>query len=186
MNTEILCLIDRSGSMSSMINESVAGYNNFIDSQRKLEGSARVTLAIFDDRFEYVLKAEPLSTTKDITKAQVEPRGLTALKDSLGKLIVTESQRISTEEWADKVIVVVLTDGGDNSSKEYDQVSIKALVQSYTTRGWEFIFLGANINAYSQGSALGITKNIQYAATGEGMTKAYDQMNRTVANSRQS
>jgi hypothetical protein len=186
MNTEILCLIDRSGSMSSMINESVAGYNNFIDSQRKLEGSARVTLAIFDNRFEYVLKAEPLSTTKNITKAQVEPRGMTALRDSLGKLIVTESQRISTEEWADKVIVVVLTDGGDNSSKEYDQVSIKALVQSYTTRGWEFIFLGANINAYSQGSALGITKNIQYAATGEGMTKAYDQMNRTVANSRQS
>jgi len=53
MNTEILCLIDHSGSMSSMINESVAGYNNFIDSQRKLEGSARVTLAIFDNRFEH-------------------------------------------------------------------------------------------------------------------------------------
>ena len=111
---------------------------------------------------------------------------MTALRDSLGKLIVTESQRISTEEWADKVIVVVLTDGGDNSSKEYDQASISALVKSYTTRGWKFIFLGANINAYSQGSALGITKNIQYAATREGMTKAYDQMNRTVANSRQS
>lgn len=169
-----------------MINESVVGYNNFIDSQRKLEGSARVTLAVFDDRFDYVLKAEPLNTTKNITKAQVKPRGMTALRDSLGKLIVTESQRISTEEWADKVIVVVLTDGGDNSSKEYDQISIKALVQSYTTRGWDFIFLGANIDAYSQGRAFGITKNIQYTADRDGMTMAYAQMNHTVTNSRQS
>ena len=185
MNTEILCLIDRSGSMSSMIDESVAGYNNFIDAQRKLEGSARVTLATFDDRFEYVLKAEPLSKTKKITQAQVKPRGMTALRDSLGTLITQQYQRISVEDWADKVIVVVLTDGNDNSSKEYDQTSIKALVESYSTRGWEFIFLGANIDAYSQGSALGITKNIQYTADKAGMTRAYAQMNSVVASTRQ-
>ena len=100
-------------------------------------------------------------------------------------MITQQYQRISVEDWADKVIVVVLTDGNDNSSKEYDQTSIKALVESYSTRGWEFIFLGANIDAYSQGSALGITKNIQYAANKAGMTRAYAQMNSVVASTRQ-
>ena len=168
-----------------MIDESVAGYNNFIDAQRKLEGFARVTLATFDDRFDYVLKAEPLSETKKITQAQIKPRGMTALRDSLGTLITQQYQRISVEEWADKVTVVVLTDGNDNSSKEYDHTSIKALVESYTTRGWKFIFLGANIDAYSQGNALGITKNIQYTADKAGMTKAYAEMNSAVTSSRQ-
>ena len=112
MKTEIITLVDRSGSMSTIAKDAIGGFNTFLKEQKEVKGKARMTLAIFDNSFEYLYEAKKLTEAPDLTDRTFIPRGSTALFDSLGKLITDQALRIKNEGWADKVILCILTDGG--------------------------------------------------------------------------
>lgn len=174
MNTEILCILDRSGSMASIKNDTIGGFNSFIKDQKEVEGAARLTLAQFDGQYEIVYQGLDIQEVPNLDSTVFVPRGSTALLDAIGKTLTEQKARIQKDAWADKVIVVILTDGEENSSREYNFDTIKTLTQSAQNEQWSFIYLGANQDAFSVAANFGIdTKSAlnsvsSYAATGEG------------------
>lgn len=178
MNTEILCILDRSGSMASIKNDTIGGFNAFINEQKAIPGSAKVTLAQFDGYYEIVYQARDINEVPELNDTVFVPRGSTALLDAIGKTLVEQKMRIHKEGWAEKVIVVILTDGEENSSHEYTNDVVKILTESAQNDEWSFIYLGANQDAFSVASTFGINVNSSlnsvsaYAATGIGATLA--------------
>jgi uncharacterized protein YegL len=185
MNTEIICILDRSGSMPGMINESVGGFNAFIEQQKKEPGEARVTTLIFDSQLEYLFTAKPLKNVEPLTRDQIRPRGTTALYEAVGRTIYEQHSRIADEGWADRVLVCILTDGANNNHHpEYTQARAAELITEYSEQDWKFVFLGANIDVASVSAGMGMNSRnsvaVAYGGTGAGMTKAYAMMNSTV------
>lgn len=173
MNTEILVITDRSGSMRIIEASAVAGFNSFIDEQRGVPGEARVSLVLFDNRYELQYQAVPLPQVPRLTA--INPRASTALRDAIGRTMDEQGARISREGWADKVIVVVITDGHENASRHYSQQRIHAMVSHARAHGWEFVFLGANIDAFAIGAEYGFAKEFtyQFAANAAGTQAGY-------------
>lgn len=178
MKTEIICILDRSGSMGSIATETIGGFNNFIDEQKKVEGKARVTLVQFDNVYEVVYEGMKLKTVPVLDSDTFKPRGMTALFDAIGKTLTNQQKRIDDEKWADKVIVLILTDGEENASQEYNEQSVKALTKEAQDKEWSFIYLGANQDSFSAAAKFGInTKSAlnsvsNYDATHDGMATA--------------
>lgn len=169
--TEILVVLDRSGSMASMKLEAEGGFARFIQEQRAIPGDVRVTLAQFDDIYQVVYEARPLA---DVPPLTLEPRGWTALLDAMGRTIELQGKRIHDEKWAELVVVVFITDGGENASREYTRTRVKEMVQHAEKNGWQVIFLGANMDAIAVGGSIG-TRSVNtatYSNTGAGMTAA--------------
>jgi uncharacterized protein with von Willebrand factor type A (vWA) domain len=134
----VYILLDRSGSMGTLWNEAIGSINAYV---AKLKKKDMVYLAAFDDQYE-ILRECPAEVWADLTNEDAMPRGTTALYDSCGK-IMTQAE----EDGAKKTVLVVMTDGFENASKEYTQASIKAKVKEFEDRKWEVIFLGANFDA---------------------------------------
>lgn len=134
----VYILLDRSGSMGTLWNEALGSINAYV---AKLKKKDMVYLAAFDDAYEIVREC-PADVWADVTNEDIQPRGMTALYDSCGK-IMTQAE----EDGAKKTILVVMTDGHENASKEYTQAAIKAKVKEFEDRKWEVIFLGANFDA---------------------------------------
>lgn len=176
MNTEILCINDRSGSMSSIERAAVQGFNAFIDEQRSVPGEARVSLVMFDDQYELKYQAKPLQQVPYLES--LEPRGWTALYDAIGRTMEEQGRRIAAEKWADKVIVVIVTDGAENKSRIYRQPQIKTMIEHAQENGWAFVFLAANIDAFATGASLGIARDYTYsfAANAAGTAQGYATM----------
>lgn len=178
MNTEILCILDRSGSMASIKNDTIGGFNSFLKDQKEVEGNAKITLIQFDGAYEIVYQGVDIKEAPELNSNVFVPRGSTALLDAIGKTLTEQKARIQKEAWADKVIVVILTDGEENSSTTYNFDTIKTLTQSAQNDEWSFIYLGANQDAFSVASSFGIdTKSAlntisAYSATGVGVREA--------------
>ena len=178
MKTEIICILDRSGSMGSIATETIGGFNNFIDEQKKVEGKARVTLVQFDNVYEVVYEGIKLKNVPVLDSDTFKPRGMTALFDAIGKTLTNQQKRIDDEKWADKVIVLILTDGEENASQEYNEQSVKVLTKEAQDKEWSFIYLGANQDSFSAATKFGInTKSVlnsvsNYDATHDGMACA--------------
>lgn len=170
-DTEIIVIVDRSGSMRGIVDDAVGGFNQFVADQKEVPGNAFLTLAIFDDRYEVVCESVPIQEMEDITRNTVIPRGRTALLDAVGKSINDASPRFRNR----KVMVVIITDGKDNASNEYKLEDIKTLIQDLEKMNWKFMFLGANIDAFAEGSSIGISKGstVQYDPTSRGIASAY-------------
>lgn len=172
MKTEILVITDRSGSMSSIREDANGGFDNFIKEQKEVPGEARVSMVMFDDKVETFYSAKPLS---EVPPLNLLPRGSTALLDAIGQTLNVHGKRIKDEGWAELVIVIIITDGGENASKEYTQAQIKTMIQHAESTGWKFVFLAANQDAFSVGAGYGIsavhTQN--FAATSKGTQQAY-------------
>jgi uncharacterized protein YegL len=182
MKSEIIVILDRSGSMSSIASDAIGGFNAFIEEQKKVEGEATVTLAQFDDGYDLIYDNVPLSEVVPLTSDTFRPRGMTALYDAIGRTVNAVSTRISCSQCdsGTKRIVAILTDGQENSSKEYSQDSIsKVISHQRDEHDWEFIFLAANQDAFETGGALGIKKGdtFNFAATSDGTRSAYGSMN---------
>jgi len=179
---EIICVVDRSGSMHSIVNDAVGGYNSFVEDQKKIPGEAYLTLAIFDDEYEIVYECKPLLEVEEATEQTFMPRGTTALWDAVGMTLRSASKRIETE----RVIVVIITDGGENASTEFDAEKVKSIVKDCKDSGWEFLFLGANIDAFAESSNLGLaaSQTVQYAANSRGVHTAYSNISDTVGSFR--
>lgn len=173
----IAVLLDRSGSMESIKSDTEGGFDAFIAAQREPgDLDVRVTLAQFDTEYEVVYADRPVV---DVPPLQLQPRGMTALYDAVGRLITdvgAELAALPEEQRPGRVTVVVLTDGHENSSKEWthDAVS-KAIARQEREYAWEFVFLGANMDAVAVGQQLGFSadRSMSYAADSDGVGAAW-------------
>ena len=174
--TLIAVLLDRSGSMESIKSDTEGGFNAFVADQAGHPGEARVTLAQFDTEYEVVYANRPIA---DVAPLALQPRGMTALYDSIGRLITDVGAELAAapeSERPGKVIVVVLTDGHENSSTEWSHDAVAAVIKRQERDyAWDFVFLGANMDAVAIGQQMGFgaDRSMTYAATGAGVANAF-------------
>ena len=175
MKTEIIAIIDRSGSMESIRKDAIGGFNSFLEDQKTVPGEARMTLSIFDDRYDVLYTGKSLDEAEPLTEKTFVPRGGTALRDAIGR---TLNARIKEQGWADKVIVCILTDGGENQSREFTQEQIKTMITHAESHGWSFVFLAANQDAFAVGAGYGIAAagTMSFDSNAIGTQSAYASM----------
>ena len=167
--TDITIVLDRSGSMSGSESDVIGGFNQLVADQKKGEGTATLTLIQFDNKYEVNYTAKDIQEVEDLTGDTYRPRGTTALHDAFGKTINTTGERLANmpeSERPEKVLFVVQTDGMENASKEYSLEKVKEMVTHQSDKyNWEFMFLGADIDAIGVGRSLGIDygKTIQFS-----------------------
>jgi hypothetical protein len=158
--TLIAAVLDRSGSMQSSVSATQEGFDELINGQKKEPGSALVTLTQFDDVYEVVYTNKPID---EVPKLSLVPRGMTAMLDGIGKLITetgAELAKLPEDERPGTVICLIMTDGGENSSREWTWAKVKELITEHQEKySWKFIFIGANINAEAVGGNLGLNRD---------------------------
>lgn len=156
--TDVTVVMDRSGSMIQCREDAEGGLNAFIEEQKAHPGDCTFTLVQFDDEYEFVHKAVPI---KDVPKCILQPRGWTALLDALGKAINETGERLAAMEEDERpslVAFVVVTDGLENSSKEFTKSQIKEMIERQTNDyQWQFTFLGADQDAFEEAGGLGFS-----------------------------
>lgn len=172
MNTEIIVILDRSGSMESIAKEVINGFNSFVKEQQEQPGNARLTLVQFDDKYE--LNYEGVKLGK-VPALEFAPRNMTALYDAIGRTLAEQGERIKNEQWANLVIVNIITDGAENSSREFSREAIKELVSNAEKDGWKFVFMAANQDAFAAARSYGISGGLvgNFEATPAGTLDAY-------------
>ncbi len=155
--TDITLVIDRSGSMASIQSDAEGGVNSFITEQAKHPGEALLTLVQFDTEYEFLHRGVPIGK---IPHFQLVPRGSTALLDAMGRAINETGERLAKLAEADRpglVIVVIMTDGQENSSREFNREQIRKMVEHQQSKyNWRFIYLGANQDAFAEAQGMGI------------------------------
>ena len=159
--TELVFILDRSGSMGGLESDTIGGFNSTLEKQKQLEGEARVTTVLFDGEYEVLHDRIPVNEVRPLTDEDYYVRGCTALLDAVGRTIdrVVHAQKASKEEYrADKVMFVIITDGLENASREYSYNKVKTMIEARRELGWEFMFLGANIDAAAEAERLGIAR----------------------------
>ncbi len=183
--TAIAVVLDRSGSMGSCRNDTIGGFNTFLEEQQKLPGYATLTLAQFDDVYEVVYLDRPIKEVPKLTTETFVPRGSTALCDAIGRTIVTLGAKLAAMPEVDrpgKVVVVIITDGGENASHEYTREKIKALTEHQQAKyEWKFVYLGANQDAISVGSSLGMLKSMSASYSVDNTRQVFGAMGANVA-----
>lgn len=188
--TELVFILDRSGSMSGLESDTIGGYNAMLKKQQEESGEAIVTTVLFDDNYELLHDRTNIKGIKPITEKEYYVRGSTALLDAIGKTIskiVNATRHTAKEHQAEKVIFVITTDGMENASREYDHHKVKEMIEHQKARyNWEFIFLGANIDAVSAARDIGISEDraVKYHADGEGTILNYNVVSEAIINLR--
>lgn len=172
--TELVFILDKSGSMAGLESDTIGGYNAMLKKQQEDPGEAIVTTVLFDDQYELLHDRISIKGIRPITEKEYFVGGCTALLDAIGKTIhkIGNVQRHTDEDQrADKVLFVITTDGMENASREYTYEKIKKMIEGQKAKyDWEFIFLGANIDAVSTAARFGISADraANYNADGEG------------------
>ena len=155
--THLYFLLDRSGSMQTIVDDTVGGFDAFIAEQRKSPGECRVTLAQFDDHYEEVYADRPIA---DVPSLVLQPRGTTALLDSIGRLVIDAGKRLEAlpeDQRPGTVVVGIMTDGMENASREWAHPQIKQLIEKQTRDyQWQFLYLGADQDAIEVGMSIGV------------------------------
>jgi len=188
--TELVFILDKSGSMAGLEADTIGGYNAMLKKQQKAEGEAIVTTVLFDHEYDLLHDRINVRGISPITEKDYEVGGTTALLDAIGlsiQKIVNVQKRTREDERAEKVLFVITTDGMENASREFTADKIKKMVQFQKEKfGWEFLFLGANIDAISTAERFGIDEDfaVEYHADGEGTQLNYEAVNEAVVNLR--
>jgi uncharacterized protein YegL len=180
--THIICVLDRSGSMSSIMNDSIGGFNTFLKQQRELPDEATITVALFDDKYELLYDNVDIKEVQDITEKEWYPRGTTALYDAIGKTINNDKaliKKMNKKDRPNKVLVCVVTDGYENASREFQIDDIKKLIKDCENQDWNFIYLAANQDAFDVGTGFGISgaNTFTYTATAGGVSNMSATLN---------
>ena len=189
--TELVFILDKSGSMSGLEKDTIGGFNSLLDQQRKVDGECVITTVLFDNRYELLHDRIDIRAVQPITGKEYFVGGSTALLDAIGKTIhkIGAVQKNTTEDYrAEKVLFVIITDGEENASRHYSSMQIREMIQRQKERyGWEFIFLGANIDAVETAGRFGIDADraVDYVPDGEGTELNYRMMSETVATFRE-
>lgn len=185
--TELVFILDRSGSMSGLESDTIGGYNAMLEKQKKEPGEAIITTVLFDDKYELLHDRINLKGIAPITNKEYFVRGNTALLDAVGKTInkIGNAQKHTSEdERAEHVMLVITTDGMENSSREYNYGKVRQMIEYQKSKyGWEFIFLGANIDAVATAERFGIGQDraVNYNADSEGTVLNYEVISETVS-----
>lgn len=184
--TELVFVLDRSGSMGGLEDDTIGGFNAMLEKQQALTDPCLVTTILFDHEYIRLHHRQDIRRIAPLTRRDYEPRGSTALFDALGRSIhetVMAQKKCLAHERADKVLFVVITDGYENSSKYFNREEIKHLVEKQQlVYDWEFIFLGANIDAISTASNLGFyERNVSdFVPDGAGIGTAFESVEKAV------
>lgn len=164
--TEMVFVLDRSGSMSGLAADTIGGFNELIEKQKKIEGDAYVTTVLFDHEYEVLHDHVALGEVAPLTDKEYFARGSTALLDAVGRTIDSVGARLAAapeEERPEHVVFVITTDGMENASREYTAKQVREMVEHQQQKySWQFVFLGANMDAVSEARNLGISA--KYAA----------------------
>jgi uncharacterized protein YegL len=188
--TELVFILDRSGSMNGLVQETIKGYNAFIQKQKNEPGEAVVTTVLFDDHYELLHDRIQLKGIKPITEKEYFVRGYTALLDAIGKTIrkIENAQKnTADEEKAEHVMFVIMTDGMENASRELNYTQVRQMIEHQkNTSKWEFIFLGANIDALATAQDIGIKPDraANYHADSIGTKLNYEVLSDAVSHMR--
>lgn len=157
--TELVFILDKSGSMSGLEKDTIGGYNSMLERQRGVDGECTITTVLFDQDYELLHDRIDLRAVRSITEKEYRVGGSTALLDAVGKTVykIDTAQKNTAEAYrAEKVLFVIITDGEENSSRYYGASQIREMIRRQKERGWEFIFLGANMDAVETAGRYGI------------------------------
>lgn len=185
--TEVIFILDRSGSMSGLEADTIGGFNSMIAKQKKEDGEAYISTILFDDQTEVLYDRVPIRRIEPMNDNQYYVRGCTALLDALGGAIhhIGNVHKYAGEEdRPEKTLFIITTDGMENSSRQYSYEKVKKMVERQKKKyGWEFLFLGANIDAIEVAGRFGIAANraINYECDSKGTQLNYEVLNRTVS-----
>lgn len=157
--TEVVFILDRSGSMGGLEGDTIGGFNSMMRRQKDLDGEAVVTTVLFDDRYELLHNRVPIKEVLPMTDRQYYVRGTTALLDAVGRTIrrIRRSHRSAADTGRPgKVIFVIITDGLENASQKFSRSQVQDMIRQCREQVWEFLFLGANMDAVAEAKSLGI------------------------------
>ena len=188
--TEVVFILDRSGSMSGLEADTIGGFNSLIRKQRKEEGEAIVSTVLFDDACDVIHDRVPIAKVENLTEETYFVRGCTALLDAVGGAIhhIGNVHKYAREEdRPEKTLFIITTDGLENASRRYTYARVKAMVERQKERyGWEFLFLGANIDAAKEAARFGIgaDRSVNYKCDEEGTALNYEVISAAVCSVR--
>jgi len=188
--TELVFILDRSGSMSGLETDTIGGYNALLKKQKEEPGEAIITTVLFDDHYELLHDRSNLRGVRPITNAEYFVRGSTALLDAVGKTINKIGNALKhtdEEERPEHVMVVITTDGLENASHEFSYQKVRQMIEHQKSKyNWEFIFLGANIDAAATAAQFGISKDmsVNYHADSQGTLLNYETISAAVSDVR--
>lgn len=185
--TEIVFILDRSGSMGGLEADTIGGYNSMLEKQKKEDGEAVISTVLFDDRTEILHDRKNLNNVKPITDKEYFVRGCTALLDAVGGAIHhigNVQKEMPEDECPEKTLFIITTDGMENASKHYTYEKVKKMVEKKKKKQhWEFVFLGANIDAIEVAGRFGVAANraVRYECDSVGTALNFDVMSKMVS-----
>lgn len=185
--TELVFLLDRSGSMGGLESDTIGGFNAMLEKQKKEDGRCLVTTVLFDDRIEFLTKRKDIAMVRPLTEKEYYVRGCTALLDAIGKTIayISDSQRKDPkQERPDRTLFVITTDGLENASRKYRYEDIRRSISARKeASGWEFLFLGANMDAIKEAASLGIdsSRAVTYLNDSDGVRENFKAMGAAIS-----
>lgn len=189
MHTELVFVLDKSGSMAGLEKDTIGGYNSILEKQRVGEGTVTITTVLFDNGIELLHDRLPVESVELLSAEDYVVGGMTALFDAVGFAIhkidkVQKSVKPSMQ--ADKVLFVITTDGMENSSHKFNTKEIKLLISARKELGWEFLFLGANIDVVEVATSIGISAEhaVEYIGDEMGTQQNFEVLNETVSSVR--
>ena len=174
--TELVFIIDRSGSMHGLESDTIGGFNSMIAKQKKEKGKTIVSTVLFNTQFELIHDRVGIGDIKKINEKQYSVGGRTALLDAVGTTVDRINRRQEDDEEKVKTtLVVIITDGYENSSVEYTYSNIKRLIDRQKEHGWDFLFMGANIDVAAEARKMGIRRenSVSYSCDTEGIAEMY-------------
>ncbi len=180
--TDVIFILDKSGSMRYYTDETIRGFNTMLDVQRKEEGRAYITTVLFNEKSVYLHEREEIEKVKKLTRKDYEAGGCTALLDAVGDAI----EKAGRSRCGNKTVVIVITDGLENASVNYTYKEIREKIASRRLQGWEFIFLGANIDVAAEAEKIGIPmrRAAGYCQDDEGVRLNFQAVSKVVSNVR--
>lgn len=187
-STHITVILDRTGSMESIRDDTIGGFNAFLDGQQKVEGQATITLVQFDsqDPYEVVYSFRDIAEAPRLTRETYVPRASTPLLDAMGRGINDLEGQLAAMDTTDRpkrVVFVVVTDGHENASREFSREQILRMVEQRKASGWQFVFLGADLAGFDEAAHIGLAyeARLNYRRSSRGVAEAYRSLDDKIA-----